>query len=331
MFKCKIDITAYNKKDTTAPDVELGKAKALAKAAVKKLAGKPGEKTSFFLTKDYFENKGKPVGHFVGFGTNKKLTKHFLMKEMKGKDDAVAKDAKSASTGDVYVEVVNGKNVLHFVPNDKSKVPAGQWPKLLKALKAFFAGLKAVVVLGGQVLEEEEGGEVDKEDTGVFTPDTSVDADADTDEDEDDADVTVDLVVMKTEAKKLLAAVKAFVTTEMADVQANKSVKTILTAWRKGSAIANKFTSFLENAEDSADLKAEIAAAQNAEKSISKILTQLKPTVDKIEAKKGEKDSNVSLDDFKIDIAGKIQDIFKNFAGDIDGIAGLKDLMNSIK
>lgn len=153
MFKCKIDITTYDKNEKAVPNAELPKTKNLSKAAVKKLAGKPGEKTNFYLSKDYFESKGKPIGHFLAFGISKKLAKHFIMNEMKGK--GASGDAKSAATGEVCIKKIDGKDKLVFEPHAKCKIPAGQWPKLLKSLKTFLAGYKAVVAVDGQMIEEE--------------------------------------------------------------------------------------------------------------------------------------------------------------------------------
>lgn len=164
MFKCKIDLADYDKNDTSVPNVDIAKAKATAKAGVKKLAGAIGEKTDFYITKDYFENNGKPVGHFFAIGTSKKLAKQFIMKEMKGK--GTAEGTKNAATGSVYVKNIDGKDKLCFEPHDKCKIPVGQWPKLLKALKSFFAGYKAIVVIGGEVIEEEAGEEGEQETEG---------------------------------------------------------------------------------------------------------------------------------------------------------------------
>ena len=79
MFKSKIDINEFDKNNKKVKDIEYPKAKALAKAGAKKLANKPGEKTNFHLALNYFQDdKGKSLGHFLCFGINKKMDKHFL-------------------------------------------------------------------------------------------------------------------------------------------------------------------------------------------------------------------------------------------------------------
>jgi hypothetical protein len=189
MFKCKIDITTYDKNAKEVPNAELPKTKNLSKAAVKKLASKLGEKTNFYLAKDYFENKGKPVGHFLAFGISKKLAKHFIMNEMKGKGSSG--DAKSAATGEVSIKKIDGKDKLVFEPHAKCKIPAGQWPKLLKSLKTFLGGYKAVVSVNGQMIEEEPllPGEVEEvDDTPAGEEETFEDAKAESEADEDEAD-----------------------------------------------------------------------------------------------------------------------------------------------
>ena len=66
----------------------------------------------------------------------------------------MSESPKKACTGKAYIKEVNGKKVVHIEPSEKSKVPKGQWPKILKSMKAFFGGLKAVVVIAGEVVEE---------------------------------------------------------------------------------------------------------------------------------------------------------------------------------
>lgn len=170
MFKSKVDFNAFDKNNTKVKDIELTKAKALAKAGVKKLANNPETPTNFHLAMNYFkDDKDKPLGHLVCFGENKKLDKHFLQVEMKsGKmDKSMTASQKEASMGKAYVKDIKGKATLCFEPDANSKIPGGKWPKLLKELKAFFAGMKAVVMLGGEVVGDEES----MEETGEETTD----------------------------------------------------------------------------------------------------------------------------------------------------------------
>ncbi len=116
----------------------------------------------------YKDDKDKPLGHFLDVGENKKLTKHFEQVEMKsGKlDKSMSASQKEASTGSVYVEEKDGKTLVHFEPSPKCKIPGGKWPKILKALKAMLGGLKAIAVIGGQVVQDdEETGETTTDET----------------------------------------------------------------------------------------------------------------------------------------------------------------------
>merc|ERR1711937_221478 len=79
MFKCKIDLAAFDKNDTKVADIDLNKVKALSKAACKKLSAQIGEKAPFYFVKDYFEKEGKSIGSFLAIGIHKKMEKHFLM------------------------------------------------------------------------------------------------------------------------------------------------------------------------------------------------------------------------------------------------------------
>lgn len=157
MFKSKVDFNVFDKNNTKAKDLEQTKAKALAKAGVKKLQASPETTTSFHLALNYFkDDKENSLGHFVGFGENKKLDKHFEQVEMKsGKmDKSMTASPKEASMGSAYVKTLNGKETLCFEPDANSKIPQGKWPKILKELKAWFAGVKAVAIFDGQVVED---------------------------------------------------------------------------------------------------------------------------------------------------------------------------------
>lgn len=173
MFKSKVDFNVFDKNNTKAKDLEQAKAKALAKAGVKKLQASPETTTSFHLALNYFkDDKEKSLGHFVGFGENKKLDKHFQQVEMKsGKmDKSMTSSPKEASIGSAYVKTLNGKETLCFEPDANSKIPQGKWPKILKELKAWFAGVKAVAIFDGQVVEDtEEEVEDTTEDTTTDT------------------------------------------------------------------------------------------------------------------------------------------------------------------
>lgn len=337
MFKCKISLADYDKNDKSAPNVELPLAKKLAKASVKKLATKIGEKTDFYLTKDYFENKGKPIGHFLAIGVSKKLAKQFVMKEMKGK--GVATDVKSAATGTVCIKNIGGVDKLCFEPNAKCKIPAAQWPKLLKALKAFFAGYKAVVVVEGKTVEEEPGGEedtsTDADDDVVFEDDNDIasddaDLESETEAESEEAPSPQNLDTLKLDLKGILDAVRTLATTDMAAIKAAPSAKAVMDAWKKGQDITTKAEAWVKSAASIAALAKETAAANTAKDTAAKIIAQLQPQIDKINAKQGEK-STAEMDGLQSNIAGMIDELFKNYGAEFDNLPGVKDALASFK
>ena len=172
MFKCKITLEEFDKDIKSGSKVELAEIRNLAKASVKKLATAEETKTPFFLSKNYFEDKGKPIGSFLAFGENKKLEMKFAKEEIKGKGST--KDAKGAAYGEAYVKSTNNIQFIYFEPDANCKVPANAWPKLLKSLKSMFGGMKALVVIEGQTIEEEAGEDENSENVVVETPKTQV-------------------------------------------------------------------------------------------------------------------------------------------------------------
>lgn len=171
MFKSKIDFNAFDTNNEKVDNLEQTKVKGLSKASVKKLAAKPGESTPFHLVLDYFkDNKDKPQGHFLCFGVNKKMDKHFQQVEMKsGKlDKSMSASQKEASMGNAYVKVDGGKKMLCLEPDANSKIPGGKWAKILKALKPYLSGLKAVISIGGELIGDEE-----EDTTGETAPETT--------------------------------------------------------------------------------------------------------------------------------------------------------------
>lgn len=159
MFKSKTDFNAFDKNNTKVDNPKITKVKGFSKAGTKKLMGKIGERTFYHLILEYFvDDKGKVEGHFLDLGENKKLRKHFEQVEMKsGKlEKSMSETAKKACAGEIYIQEIKGSKVVHFEPSEGSKVPKAQWPKILKTLKPFLNGLKAVVVLAGEVVGAEE-------------------------------------------------------------------------------------------------------------------------------------------------------------------------------
>jgi hypothetical protein len=207
MFKSKTDFNAFDKKNTKVDNAKLAKVKGFSKAGTKKLMGKLGERTFYHLILEYFvDDKGKVEGHFLDFGENKKLRKHFEQVEMKsGKlDKSMSTTPKNACAGEVYIEEIKGNKVVHFVPVETSKVQKAKWPKVLKNLKPFLNGLKAVVVLAGEVIgaEEEKEGSNDSEATTV----------------EDGTQTDVDSTSITAQIKELVLGITGVLKTELPKV-----------------------------------------------------------------------------------------------------------------
>ena len=64
---------------------------------------------------------------------------------------------KETSTGYAYIKKINGNNIVHIEPSPSCKVPKKKWVQVLKNLKSTFGGLKAVVVIAGEVLDAIQG------------------------------------------------------------------------------------------------------------------------------------------------------------------------------
>lgn len=174
MPKSKTNFDAFDKHNTKVQDLDLMKVRATTKAQLKKVAAVLQTETPFYLILRYFLDKNdKPVGHFLDVGEHKKLSKHFEQVEIKaGKPRRrMSKNPKEACLGTVYVDEANGSKVVHFDPHPKSKIPKGKWPKILKELKPFLSGMKAVVIIDGQVVASEES-EEETPNTETATPRT---------------------------------------------------------------------------------------------------------------------------------------------------------------
>lgn len=158
-FKSKTHFNAFDKNNTTVKNLEFNSLKTLTKAGIKKLVAVNGESTPFRLVLDYFkDDKGKAVAHFLDMGTNVKTDKHFEQVEMKpGKSDKrMSGSPKEAASGVMYIKPLNGTDTIHIQPTEKCKIPGGKWPKILKALKPYFSGYPATIVLEAPVETVEE-------------------------------------------------------------------------------------------------------------------------------------------------------------------------------
>ncbi|MGH1337575.1 MAG: hypothetical protein ACRBFS_15735 [Aureispira sp.] len=243
--------------------------KGLSKGAVKKLLGNPKARTPFFLILNYFQDpSGKPEGHFLDFGTNKKLTKHFEQIEMKsGKlDKSMSSSQKEASMGEVYAEEKEGKKLLFFVPDENSKIPNGKWAKILKELKPLINSMKAFVVLDGEVVEDGEG-----------TPDTSKEEPTVSLEELKALFKPISKMLKETLPKEIVPRIKSKTVTEEDDQAVDNlllQVEEFLEMYEKGTAAAQealaKVKATLEGQQDKINqiataIKANIRATSTTE------------------------------------------------------------------
>lgn len=172
-FKNKTDFNTFDQNNTSVKNLEFNSLKTRTKGGVKKLATAKEEKTPFYLILDYFkDDKGKSLAHFLDFGINVKLVKHFEQIEMKpGKlDKSMSGSAKEAATGMAYVKNINGANILHLEPAKQCKIPNGKWAVIIKALKPYLAGVPTIAVLGEQkttLSEETTNNQISVEDPVV--------------------------------------------------------------------------------------------------------------------------------------------------------------------
>lgn len=167
MFKSKTDFNVFDKHHTKVPNLDFKKMKGITKTALKKLAGGSGERTPFHLLIGYFEDaSGKPQDHFFDLGIQKRLSRHFKQVEMKpGKPKKrISASPKEAAFGEAYVSVVDGAEVLHLQPDEKTKVIASNWPKVFKKLKPMLNGMQVVIVMNG---EEVAVSEASAEEDGI--------------------------------------------------------------------------------------------------------------------------------------------------------------------
>jgi hypothetical protein len=226
MFPCKVKVEQLDKTNKKVKDADIKANKALSKGKIKKVASQEGERTPFYYLGGYFENNGKPVGDFLSFGNSLKLEKHFVQNEMKKSKTSFieekVQDPKRAAMGEIYVE----KNVIYFEPHDKCKVPESKWPKILKDLKEYFSGMKAVAIINGKVLAAEE---LD----GSGSPETaSTTAEPDSEEDIQEIDGKVTIKELADDYKDLLGEFKEAQKTEH-DVDVAKLLYKEIVVWRK--------------------------------------------------------------------------------------------------
>lgn len=180
MFKSKVDFNAFDKHNTKVEQPVFLKQKSVTKNNIQKLAKQEEEKTMYHLVLNYFEDaSGKAIAHFFDLGINKKMQKHFAQVEMKtGKlDKRSSKTPKEASAGMAYVKTIDQVPYLHLEPSPDSKIPKGKWQKISKGLKPYLSGMKIMVILEGETIEE------DVQDETPLTESTAPESSTDTNND----------------------------------------------------------------------------------------------------------------------------------------------------
>lgn len=199
MFPCKVKIEALDKANTKVPEVDFKGNRSVVKGQLKKLMNNQPERTQFYYIGEYFQKNGKAVGDFLALGKSMKLEKQFIQAEMKKSNKSVVgqdQDPKKAATGDIYVDMIDEVLTICFEPHDKCKIPTGRWPKLLKRMKEYFSGKKAVAIINGEIIQD---GELDRGDEVEST----------TEDQQEAPTTTLDLNTVKKQVQQLLGQFKA--------------------------------------------------------------------------------------------------------------------------
>ena len=330
MFKSKVDFNAFDTNNEKVDNLEQPKVRQLSKASVKKLAATPGEKTAFHLILDYFkDDKGKAQGHFLGFGTNKKMDKHFQQVEMKsGKlDKSMSASQKEASMGEAFVKEENGKKLLCFEPAPESKIPGGKWPKILKSLKPYLNGLKAVVIVAGQSIGEESTGEEGTEETTDETTDTTVDSPEETTQEETSEPTTETASTggespLYQKLSKAFDKIKAKLTEWKGEQDSKKKINSVKPLLNNVEKLMEHVDGFI-NKGDTSDADKNAATEMKGKlEGYKSSLSQMDGAIDK---KKGEATVK-GMDDLFAKIKEEANKIKGDHGDEISGLGGSEDL-----
>lgn len=189
--------------------------------------------------------------------------------------------------------------------NSKGGLDGG---KILKETEKFFKDdLQMKLTVVGFSEDSEENSEEEEEDAV---------SEASTDTDTDESSIK-ELRQSFNEAKQMYK--------QVGKVEANLKAKTMLATWNKVEDLMPQLQEFIA----SSDKKGQIETAEKISAAAKTIQDALKPSIDKIKAKQGEK-SNTSLDSLTGGISGKAAQLLKDYQDEIASIDGLADKLKSI-
>ncbi|MGH1334620.1 MAG: hypothetical protein ACRBFS_00725 [Aureispira sp.] len=313
MFKSKVDFNAFDTNNEKVANLEQTKIKGLSKASVKKLVAQPGERTPFHLVLDYFkDDKDKPQGHFLCFGVNKKMDKHFQQVEMKsGKlDKSMSASQKEASMGSAFVKIDGGKKLLCLEPDAASKIPGGKWSKILKALKPYLSGLKAVISIAGEIIGEEDSDDqtTGEETTGEDTTGTETTGEDTTDTSSDTAPETAG-----EESRRYKTLSKAF-----------DKVKGKLGEWKAetdSKKKINRVKPLLKNVEKLIEHVDEFIGKEDTSESDKTAATEMKSKLDGYKTSLSQMDSTINKKKGEATVKG-MDDLFAKIKEEANKIKG---------
>ncbi|BDS09355.1 hypothetical protein [Aureispira anguillae] len=111
---------------------------------------------------------------------------------------------------------------------------------------------------------------------------------------------------------------------------AKSKVKAVIGCWDEIQALLPQIADFIKNADGNSSLTKELEAVKKINTNLEGYATKLKPTVESIKAKQGEK-SNAALDSISADINAKIAELLGSFDSEIASIDGLKAKLEGLK
>ncbi|MCH2023286.1 MAG: hypothetical protein MK207_12490 [Saprospiraceae bacterium] len=305
-MKIQIKAKDFADKETLEKNLSTKLKKPLAALLDKKVPSLP-----FCYEVDYFS-----VGMgFISIGVTKEVYKLYKTKRSKGQGTEGKIDKKKVAYGNVSI---NDEGQVEFcvlggiMKHMQAKKVIKSIPILKKKIGDNFVIIKGEAAEDEEVVTDSETPNVNSELNKAQTPS--------------------DVISIKQEASKIVAAFKNFIGTEWAEVQKNsKSAKNILAADKKGRAVAALFNKWLENNKNNEELSKEINILNSHSTKLNTLLEQIKSTVDKIKKAKGSDISIKELDNIFVDLSGKITDLLSSFGSEIESIEGLKESLEAIK
>jgi hypothetical protein len=310
----KINIKKKDFEDKAILEKTLG---TLLKKPVSALIKKTVEKLPFCYEVDYFsEGNG-----FISIGVAKEVDKLFKTKRAKGQGvdengKSMKIDKKKVAFGNVSINA-QGQVEFCVLGGMMKEMQAKKVIKSISILKKMI-GDNFVIVKGEAPAPNED---TDTEDSGAAAP--------------PGAAAPADSAQLQATIKKIIGAYKDFAKVDVANIKKDKSAKTFMAAWTKGSSVAKQLAEWIKEADGNADTEIELAMATKAQQTVQSVLNKLKPAIDKIKGAQSaqgaeSKKSNVNLDTISSDISNKIQELLSGFGPEIDSIPGLKGLLSTI-